>query len=124
MKEDTFMYIPLLDTLALLLQNKTLRTEVHVYTITFMIHVTAYLYYYLLLQIEHGHASAEEQYEDFCDGEFFKSHPLFSVHCNSLQLQLYYDNVEICNPLGLSAKSTSLVWSPNQLPVVYTDLSI
>ena len=29
----------------------------------------------------------------------FLSHPLFSLHPNNLQLFLYYDHVELCNPL-------------------------
>ena len=37
---------------------------------------------------------------DYCDGLLFKSHPLFSAHRNSLQLIIYYDEVEVCNPLG------------------------
>ena len=37
---------------------------------------------------------------DYCDGTDFKKHPLFSVKKNSLQLIFYYDDVEICNPLG------------------------
>ena len=37
---------------------------------------------------------------DYCDGSEFKRHALFSTHVNSLQLIFYYDDVEICNPLG------------------------
>ena len=37
--------------------------------------------------------------KDYCDGSEFKQHPLFSGHVNSLQL-FYYDDTEICNPLG------------------------
>lgn len=37
---------------------------------------------------------------DYCDGEEFKSHPLFSVNIRALQIIIYYDDVEICNPLG------------------------
>ncbi len=42
--------------------------------------------------------------EDFCDGHVFQSHPLFTVHCHGLQLFLYYDDVEVCNPLGSKRK--------------------
>lgn len=41
---------------------------------------------------------------DFCDGKTFKSHPLFSVHSNALQIFFYFDELEICNPLGSKAK--------------------
>ena len=37
--------------------------------------------------------------EDFCDGEFFSKHPLYSVHRNALQIFFYFDEVEYCNPL-------------------------
>ena len=37
---------------------------------------------------------------DYCDGRNCQNHPLFSVQKDSLQLLFYYDDVEICNPLG------------------------
>ncbi len=51
-------------------------------------------------QIKKGHRSTSGYLEDFCDGKVFKSHPLFSVYTNGLQIFFYYDDVEICNPLG------------------------
>ena len=42
--------------------------------------------------------------EDFCDGYMYKEHPLFSVDNTALQIFLYYDDVELCNPLGSKAK--------------------
>ncbi len=54
------------------------------------------------MQVERGHQSRDGILRDFCDGRVFKSHPLFSVVVNSLQMLLYYDDVEICNPLGSS----------------------
>jgi len=41
---------------------------------------------------------------EFCDGQGFKNHPLFSMHNNALQIFLYFDEVEICNPLGSKVK--------------------
>ena len=41
---------------------------------------------------------------DYCDGEAFQSHPLFSLHANSLQIMLYFDELEVANPLGSKAK--------------------
>ena len=38
--------------------------------------------------------------EDFCDGKFFKDHPVFKRHPNALQFILYYDDIEVANPLG------------------------
>ena len=41
--------------------------------------------------------------EDYCDGTQFAEHPLFSLDECGLQVMLYYDDVEVCNPLGSSA---------------------
>ena len=37
--------------------------------------------------------------EDYCDGEAYKEHPLFSKCTQALQLLFYYDDVEVVNPL-------------------------
>lgn len=37
---------------------------------------------------------------DYCDATEFKNHPLFSKNPHALQLILYYDDIEVCNPLG------------------------
>lgn len=37
---------------------------------------------------------------DYCDGEVFRQHRLFSRDLCALQIQLYYDDVEVVNPLG------------------------
>lgn len=37
---------------------------------------------------------------DYCDGDEFKRHPLFSSQPHAIQIIMYYDDVEICNPLG------------------------
>lgn len=36
----------------------------------------------------------------FMDGDHFKTHRLFQLHKNALRIQLYYDELEIVNPLG------------------------
>lgn len=41
---------------------------------------------------------------DFCDGELYCKNQLFSVDKQALQLFLYNDEIEICNPLGSRAK--------------------
>lgn len=46
--------------------------------------------------------------EDFCDGVRFKSHPLFSQDKSALQIIAFYDEVEICNPLGSHVKQHKL----------------
>lgn len=37
---------------------------------------------------------------DFCDGEVYKRHPLFSSDDSALQLIIYTDEIETANPLG------------------------
>ena len=51
-----------------------------------------------------GHSSEDECLGDFCDGSLFKNHPLFSLEPHALQVMLYFDELEVCNPLGSSAK--------------------
>lgn len=45
---------------------------------------------------------------DFCDGEYFRSHSLFSKHRTALQIYFYFDELEVCNPLGSKAKKHKL----------------
>lgn len=47
--------------------------------------------------------------QDIVDGSLFKTHPLFSVHQSALQLILYSDEIEICNPLGAHASVNKLL---------------
>lgn len=46
--------------------------------------------------------------EDFCDGTTFANHSLFSQDPCALQIVAYYDEVEICNPLGSHIKQHKL----------------
>ena len=54
----------------------------------------------ILCQVNNSHQRNDGKIEDFCDGEAFSEHPLFSSDPTALQLFLYYDEVEIANPLG------------------------
>ena len=36
---------------------------------------------------------------DYCDGTLYANNLLFQDPC-ALQIQLYYDELELCNPLG------------------------
>lgn len=54
--------------------------------------------------IENGHFSRDTIINDVCDGQVFQSHPLFTAYPQALQIILYYDDLEICNPLGASVK--------------------
>ena len=38
---------------------------------------------------------------DYCDGDLYKSIPLFGDnHAHSLQIIMFIDEMEVCNPLG------------------------
>ena len=47
-----------------------------------------------------NHQSNFESLHDFCDGNYYKRHELFSSDKPAIQLLLYYDELEVCNPLG------------------------
>ena len=42
--------------------------------------------------------------KDYCDGLVLKQHLLFSLYNNALQILLYYDDVEVVNPIGSHRK--------------------
>ena len=42
----------------------------------------------------------EDCIADACDGQIFKEHPLFSNNPLAFQLFIYFDEVEVCNPIG------------------------
>ncbi len=46
--------------------------------------------------------------EDYCDGELFRAHPLFSSDPFALQIIAFYDELELCNPLGTHVKKHKL----------------
>lgn len=46
---------------------------------------------------------------DIIDGELMQSHPLFSSNPSALQIILYSDEIEICNPLGSHASKNKLL---------------
>ncbi|XP_022043364.1 uncharacterized protein LOC110946095 [Acanthochromis polyacanthus] len=73
---DDLFYIPLLETLKFIFTNQEI--------------------------CNHFVQPCEETgiYKDFCDGNYFRNHPLFSVKPNSLQIQIFYDDFETGNPLG------------------------
>lgn len=55
-------------------------------------------------QINNPHFSKDGNMRDYCDSPSFKEHPLFRDDPNALQIQLYYDDVEVVNPLGGNTK--------------------
>ena len=51
-------------------------------------------------EVTTSHIRSDGILEDFCDEEYFKEHQVFKVHPNALQFILYYDDIEVANPLG------------------------
>jgi len=76
---STFMYVPILETLNVLLQNKSVQS--------------------VLLQNSLKN-NPDDIFTDFCNGTNFQTNPLFSTKSNALQIQLFYDDFETVNPLG------------------------
>ena len=49
------------------------------------------------------HTSTDGVLKDFCDGNFFRNHGVFSMYPDALQFIMYYDEIEVANPLGAKA---------------------
>ena len=94
--QDTFEYVPLLDNLERLLCNQDVFEEV--YRVLLILGILAVIFY----KVTRSHTRNDHLIGDYCDGLLFKNHPLFGCNDGSLHLQfiVYYDDVEVTNPLG------------------------
>lgn len=81
---STYHYVPLLPTLKSLLEDPTVLEQIDDFP----------------LRVRN-----DGIFEDYCDGNLFKSHPLFSIDPYALQIIGYFDELEICNPLGSHIKT-------------------
>lgn len=61
-------------------------------------------FFVIHIQVFNPHPLPKGQLGDYCDGEQFQSHPLFSADPHALQIILYYDDLEVCNPIGSYSK--------------------
>ena len=84
-KRDSFQYIPLQESLKVLLNDKT-----------------------ALDFVNHPHQRSDDFLEDICDAEIFKNHPIFAADPLALQIIAYIDELEVCNPLGTHTKKHKL----------------
>ena len=75
-KEDTMVYIPILQSIEHLLSNSR------------------------ILDMVLNTNQQNNAFYDICDGEIFKNNRIFTAHQNGLQIILYHDEIEVCNPLG------------------------
>lgn len=55
-----------------------------------------------------SHSLSGDKLGDYCDGECYRDCDLFQDDPCALQIQLYYDEVEVCNPIGSKAKKHKL----------------
>ena len=58
--------------------------------------------------MRNSHAMTQNKLFDYCDGVIFKKNQLFIEDPSALQIQLYCDELELCNPLGSKAKKHKL----------------
>ncbi|PIK48988.1 hypothetical protein BSL78_14139 [Apostichopus japonicus] len=74
---NTFIYIPIIRTLELLLKHPD-----------------------VLHFVTHDHKSRDGVIRDYCDANQFQQTPIFQQDCNAFQLHFFYDDFETVNPLG------------------------
>lgn len=77
---STFTYIPLLDTLKVLLNNE-----------------------FILKHFTNDIKINSDAYTHFFDGDVYKNNSFFHNNNNAIQLQIFFDEFEVCNPLGSKA---------------------
>lgn len=61
-----------------------------------------------------GYAQPDGMIGDYCDGTAYKlMSPIIlrSFYCSSIYV--YYDDIEVCNPIGSKAKKHKLGWCYN-----------
>jgi len=56
------------------------------------------------MQVFKSHKLSNGKIGDYCDSEQFSNHPLFTEDNHALQINLYYDDLEVCNALGSKTK--------------------
>ena len=74
---DTCQYVPVIETLKLVLSNRHVFEAIHSET-----------------------PSSFGKLNSFIDSDHFKNHPFLQVHKHALRIQFYYNELEIVNPLG------------------------
>uniref|UniRef100_A0A7M5VG98 C2H2-type domain-containing protein n=1 Tax=Clytia hemisphaerica TaxID=252671 RepID=A0A7M5VG98_9CNID len=79
--QDTFIYIPIIESLHQLLKDSMMRKEL----------------------LREPQASAKDVLFDFQDGELFQNDKYFQDHKDAIALIIFHDEIEVCNPLGSKA---------------------
>ena len=88
LKNKVFFYVPLIKSLEQLLSNPRIHS---------------------MASTPPENCNRDGFLHDIVDGRLFKSHPLFSVKPSALQLILYSDEIELCNPLGAHTSVNKLL---------------
>ena len=60
----------------------------------------------------------------YCDADQFKSREIFQEDPNALQICFYYDDLEVCNPLGSKAKIHKLGCYTILYTIIHDTLSV
>lgn len=81
-KEDTVQYIPILETLKMLLKHED-----------------------VFSQVMNPHKSNDGKFRDVCDGSHFQNNQFFSQNPQALQIVLYFDEFTAANPISHKAKN-------------------
>lgn len=89
--EKVFYYIPILKTLQEQLKSKSILKMVY-------------------LDRNCTQANSNSYLEDFDDGLFVRTHPLFSTEANALKLLIYYDDMNVANPMTNKVHSLGLFY--------------
>lgn len=95
---ETLQYIPVIEVLKMILSNQKVRKA-----------------------IDDEAPSSDGMLRSFLDGKYFKVHVFFQKYKNALRIKLYYDELEIVNPLGSKTSIHKLgvfYYQINNLPVV------
>ena len=81
LRDKKCYYFPLFESLQLLFSNDHISSQIRIL-----------------------HFSTDGHLQDFCDGSEYRQHELFSNNTDALQIAGYYDELEVCNPLGSAVK--------------------
>ena len=102
-KVDTFSYVPIISCLKTMLLNSSIFEEVRSYLCIYAVD------YMNQIQITKDNKHNDNLIEDFCDDKKYEGNLFFSCAQDlTLQIILYFDELEICNPLGSARKKHKL----------------
>lgn len=68
-----------------------------------LLHLLCVMFTICLPQVFKNNQSTDGMLRSYCDGTGFKNHTLFQRDPFALQLHLFYDDLEVSNPLGSKA---------------------